>query len=195
MNCVGRTGSVRRIPGLRVSSDHHQARAGQSITAARVVNKASGCGDIGPRVLERGNPLRDRGLLGARTALAYKTQFRGGVDGTSASGCRRRSPLTVHLKLNWGKPAVLITVRNCRGEGKTRSSTEPAGHRFPTRLHFQFLFGRSINGCDFSSSDVLVIRSASSRVENRKPGPTPRSLPRFRNAHWPRGPIRVAERG
>ena len=33
------------------------------------------------------------------------------VDGTSASGRRRRSPLTVHLKPYWGKP----TVRNFRG--------------------------------------------------------------------------------
>src|SRR5271165_5165348 len=33
------------------------------------------------------------------------------VDGTQASGCRRRSPLTVHLKPYWGKPAV----RNFRG--------------------------------------------------------------------------------
>src|SRR5271157_4827579 len=33
------------------------------------------------------------------------------VDGTQAPGCRRRSPLTVHLKPYWGKP----TVRNFRG--------------------------------------------------------------------------------
>src|SRR5208337_1662468 len=33
------------------------------------------------------------------------------VDGTEAPGCRRRSPLTVHLKPYWGKP----TVRNFRG--------------------------------------------------------------------------------
>ena len=39
--------------------------------------------------------------------------------------------LTVHLKPYWERPAVRIF----EGEGETRSSIEPAGHPFPTRLH------------------------------------------------------------
>ena len=43
--------------------------------------------------------------------MAHKTASWGGCGRHLAPGCRRRSPLTVHLKPYWGKP----TVRNFRG--------------------------------------------------------------------------------
>src|SRR5208337_2005271 len=74
---------------------------------------------IEPKGSRTGNPFGDHVFLGARTAVAYKTK--------SWGACGRHLSLGTSSKVAIDGPFEAVL-------GETRSSLEPAGRPFPTRL-------------------------------------------------------------